>query len=268
LLSLVALVAGTAAASAVSGTVGAAAPSTGSFTAVDTPAWHANGGTDTTATIAAGGTVAFSYPSGGSMHSVVFDNVEPTACTGLPAAPQGSGWSGTCSFSTPSTYAFHCGNPNHPSMTGTVVVEAASTTTTSGSTTSTGSTTAPTSTSGSSTTSPLPSAAVTVARGQKGVVLRGSVTTPAGPSQIVVTALVSNRALAKHRPKRVKQVRVGSQTKRSTGTDKTSFAVKLNTSARRALHRRHRLAVNLRIVVTPQGGPAAARTVAVALRER
>jgi hypothetical protein len=63
-------------------------------------------------------------------------------------------------------------------------------------------------------------------------------------------------------------VRVGSQTKHPTGTGKTSFAVKLNASARRALHRRHRLAVNLRIVVTPKGGTAAARTVAVALRER
>jgi hypothetical protein len=79
---------------------------------------------------------------------------------------------------------------------------------------------------------------------------------------------VSNRFLSKHRPKRPKQVRVGSRTKRSTGTAKTSFAVKLNASARRALYRRHRLAVNLRIVVTPQGGPAAAKTVAVALRER
>jgi hypothetical protein len=154
----------------------------------------------------------------------------------------------------------------HTYMTGTVIVEGTSTTT-SGGTTSTGSPTTPGSTGGSS-TSPLPTTAVTVARRQKGVVLRGSVATPAGPSQIAVTALVSNRLLSKHRPKKAKQVRVGSQTKRSTGTGKTSFAVKLNATARRALHRRHRLAVNLRIVVTPQAGPAAAKTVAVALRER
>jgi hypothetical protein len=55
---------------------------------------------------------------------------------------------------------------------------------------------------------------------------------------------------------------------RSTGTGKKPFAVKLGATARRALHRRHRLAVNLRIAVTPQGGPAVAKTVAVALRER
>jgi plastocyanin len=249
----------------VSGALGAAAPSTASFTAVDN-AWSANGGPDTTVTIAAGGTVTFAYPAGNSTHNVDFDAAQPTSCTQtagqnsgsvppLPASPTVPGWSGTCTFSMSGTYTFHC--DLHKSMTGTVVVEAASTTTPGG-TTSTGSTTAPTS---------LASPTMTVARRQRGATLRGSVTTPAGPSQIVVTAFVSNRLLSKHRPKRVKQVRVGSQTKRSTGTGKTSFAVKLNASARRALHRRHRLAVNLRIAVTPQGGPAVAKTVAVALRE-
>lgn len=272
-LSLVALVAGTAVAFAVSGAVGAAAPSTASFTAVDN-AWQANGGTATTATIAQGDSVAFGYPVGTSSHNVDFDAAQPTSCTQtagssmgavppLPAKPQPNGWAGTCTFNASGTYAFHC--DMHPNtMKGTVVVQAA--TTTPGNTTSTGSTTTGTSTSGSSTTA-LPRPAVTVTRRQKGVVLRGSVTTPAGPSKIVVTAFVSNRLLSKHRPKRVKQVRVGSQTKRSTGTGKTSFAVKLGATARRALHRRHRLAVNLRVAVTPQGGPAVAKTVAVALRE-
>jgi plastocyanin len=283
-LSLVALVTGTGAAFVVSASVGAAAPSTASFTAQDF-VWQVTGSTDTTATIAAGGTVTFGYPTGISAHNVDFDSTQPASCTQtsgsvagpvppLPAIPTGEGWAGTCPFNTPGTYSFHC--DMHPFMAGVVVVEGTSTTTpggttpggtTPGGTTSTGSTTAPTST-GANSTSPLPRAALTVARHQKGVVLRGSVTTPAGPSQIVVTAHVSNRALSKHRPKRARQVRVGTQTKRSTGAGKTSFAVKLNASARRALHRRHRLAVNLRIVVTPSGGPAAARTVAVALRER
>jgi len=223
----------------------------------------------TTVTIAAGGTVNFSYPSGMTDHNIVFDSAQPNSCTAntpgsvppVPPDPTGPGWSGTCTFNTAGSYAFHC-KMHAYSMTGTVLVEAASSTTTPGGTTAT----TPTSTSGNSTSLPRPT--VTVARRQKGVVVRGSVTTPAGPSQVVVTALVSNRDLSTHRPKRAKQARVGSQTKRSTGTGKTSFAVKLNATARRALHRRHRLAVNLRIVVTPQGGPAAAKTVAVALRER
>jgi len=113
-----------------------------------------------------------------------------------------------------------------------------------------------------------------VSRRQRGTVVRGSVTTPAGPSLIVVTAYVTKRtlgtqrALGTHRAKHVVRVRVGSQTKRATGTGKTTFAVKLNKTARRALHRRHRLAVTLRIVVTPQGGQAVAKTASVALRER
>jgi plastocyanin len=276
LLCIVALVAGTVAAFAVAGSVGAAAPTTASIEAHDYGFWDAANHSATTVTIATGGTVNFSYPSGGNAHNVDFGSgSQPTSCTQasgnnsgpvppLPAFPTEQGWTGRCTFNTPGTYSFHC--DMHTYMTGTVIVEGTSTTT-SGGTTSTGSPTTPGSTGGSS-TSPLPTTAVTVARRQKGVVLRGSVATPAGPSQIAVTALVSNRLLSKHRPKKAKQVRVGSQTKRSTGTGKTSFAVKLNATARRALHRRHRLAVNLRIVVTPQAGPAAAKTVAVALRER
>ena len=80
--------------------------------------------------------------------------------------------------------------------------------------------------------------------------------------------MISNRALAERRPKHVRRVRVGSQSKRSTGTGKTSFAVALNTAARRALHRRHRLDVGLRIVVTPPGARAFTTNVAVVLRER
>ena len=80
--------------------------------------------------------------------------------------------------------------------------------------------------------------------------------------------MVSNRALAARRPKHVKRVRVGSQSKRSTGTGKTSFAVALNMAARRALHRRQRLEVGLRIVITPPGARAFTTNVAVVLRER
>jgi hypothetical protein len=98
--------------------------------------------------------------------------------------------------------------------------------------------------------------------------VRGSITTPAGASRIVATAFVSNRALSTHRPKKAKRVKVGSQTKHSTGTKGASFAVKLNATARRALHRRHRLSVSVRIVVTPATGAATATTALVTLRER
>jgi hypothetical protein len=164
-------------------------------------------------------------------------------------------------------------------MTGAVIVEGATTTT---GTTTTGSTTTGTTTSGGGPTATTPGGGtptsggsasraaprVTVAHRQRGTVLRGAVTTPAGRSKIVVTAFISNRALAKRRPKHVRRVRVGSQSLRSTGTGKTSFAVALNAASRRALHRRHRLDVALRIVVTPPAAPAVTKTVAVVLRDR
>ena len=61
-------------------------------------------------------------------------------------------------------------------------------------------------------------------------------------------------------------MKVGSQTKRPVDAGKTRFAVRLNAAARRALNRRERLAVVLRIVVSPAGGQATTKTVSVALR--
>ena len=107
------------------------------------------------------------------------------------------------------------------------------------------------------------STSIKFARKQTGTTLRGSVTAAAG-AKIVVTALVSNRYLSTSRPKKVKKVSVGSQTKRSTGA-KVSFAVKLSKAARKALKSRDKLSVTLRIVVTPSGGKATTKTVAVKL---
>lgn len=294
-LSLAALAAGPAVAFAVAAVapvdaaVDAAAPQTASFTATDNHWYVTDSMDDTTATIAVGGTVAFRYPSGMSIHNARFTgSSSPTSCTQtagtnsgavppLPAVPTSPVWSGTCRFDTPGTYTFVC--DQHSSMTGAVVVEATPTTST-GATTGTTSTGATTTGTGPAATTPgQPTAGsggsasrlaprVTVARRQRGAVLRGAVTTPAGRSQIVVTAFISNRALAEQRPKHVRRVRVGSHSRRSTGTGKTSFAVALNAAARRALHRRHRLDVALRVVVTPPGARAVTTSVAVVLRDR
>jgi hypothetical protein len=105
---------------------------------------------------------------------------------------------------------------------------------------------------------------VKVTHRQRGAVVHGSVTTPAGPSAVAVTALVAKSALAS----RARLVKVGTVTKHSTGTGKTSFALRVNRAARRALHRRHRLAITLRIVVRPDAGTASNKTVPVVLREQ
>ena len=276
---LAALAAGTGAAFAVGGpaAVGASAPSSAAVTAVDFD-WSMPGATDYTDIIAAGGTVTFSYPAGVSIHNVDFTGGGPSACTQtagasvgpvspLPAAPEAPGWSGTCRFDTPGTYLFVCDNHNY--MKGTIVVvgRGASTTTTDATTTAGGTSTAPanqapgagTSTSGGS-SSPSARPRVSVAHRQRGAVLRGTVTTPAGRARITVTAY-----LAAHGSR----IRVGSQTRPSKGAGATAFAVRLDATGRRALLRAHRLAVDLRVVVTPAAGrPVTAKTVAVALRDR
>jgi plastocyanin len=276
---LAALLAGTAAAYAVCGpaAIGASAPSTAAVTAVDFD-WSMPGATDYTDTIAAGGSVTFSYPAGVSIHNVDFTGGGPTACTQtagstvgavspLPATPEAPGWSGTCRFDTPGTYLFVC--DNHTYMKGAIVVEGrgTTTTTTSSSTTATGTSTVPgdqTPGSGSSTPSGSSSSAarprVNVAHRQRGTVLRGTVTTPAGRSQVSVTAYLAGHG---------SRTRIGSQAKRSKGTGTTTFAVKLDPVGRRKLQRAHHLAVDLRVVVTPAAGrPVTTKTVAVALRER
>jgi plastocyanin len=281
--AVVALVAGTAAGYAVTGTaaVDAAAPSTASVTAVDFD-WSMPGGSAYTATIAAGGTVGFSYPAGVSIHNVDFTGASPTACTQtagatvgpaspLPAAPEAPGWSGVCHFDTPGTYMFVCDEHNY--MKGTIQVEERSTTTTTGTPgggttateTSTGSGPGEQTQGGSSSTSggsssPFARPRVSVARRQRGAVVRGTVTTPAGRSRITVTAYLHGGG---------PRTRIGSLTTRSKGTGATAFAVKLDAARRRALQRAHRLAVELRVVVTPAvGRPVTTKTVPVALRDR
>ncbi len=72
-----------------------------------------------TATIAAGGSVTFTYPRGVTFHNVVFGGPQPTTCTQtagpnegavppLPRVPAEEGWAGVCRFDTPGTYTFFC----------------------------------------------------------------------------------------------------------------------------------------------------------------
>lgn len=291
---LVVLLAGAALAIALPGTApGAAAlPATASFTAEDF-SWHVTGDVaSSSVAIAPGGTVTFGYPSGASMHNADFSGgPAPSSCTQtagtpggtpppLPTSPTAAGWSGTCTFDTPGTYAFHC--DLHPFMHGTIVVGEPSPPPTG---TSTGTPPPPTGTAPPSSTgtapppagpvspgagphgAPLPRLRVSVRHAQAGPVLRGAVTAEAAGWRIGVTAFASNRALRGHRSRRPRLVRIGTARVRSTGAGRTPFALRLDAAARRAL-RRHRLAVRLRIVVTLPGGETLAETVGVVVRER
>jgi plastocyanin len=246
---------------------GADAPMSASITAKDFQWDNGNGGTDVT--IAPGGTVSFGYPSGGYAHNVTFSPA-PTSCSQtagtdsgsvppLPAVPTGAAWAGNCTFNTAGTFSYHC--QAHPYMAGAIQVGDPPTGTTDPPPTETGGQPPG---GGTPTGGELTQPAVKVAHRQRGAIARGSVTTPAGPSAIAVTALVAKSVLAS----RARLVKVGSLRKRSTDTGKTSFALRVDRAARRALQRRHRLAVTLRIAVRPDAGGTFKKTVAVVLTKK
>ena len=254
-LYLVALAAGGGLALVVA-SADADAPMSASITAKD-PYSFDNGSGGNTVTIAAGGTVTFGYPTGASAHNVVFETAQPTSCSDIPATASPPGWSGSCTFESYGTYAFHCGL--HSFMTGKVEVPDpnAPTTGTTGPTTGTETSPAP---GGGELTPP----SVKVARRQAGTVVHGTVTTPAGPSTIAVRAFAAKAALAA----RARPVKVGSVTKTSKGSGSTAFSLRINRAARRALHRRHRLALSVRIAITPPYEASTRKTVSVVLREK
>lgn len=295
-LLLLALLSGTLLAVAVPGVApGDAPPSTASFTAVDF-AWQVTGDSASdSVTIAKGGTVTFGYPSGRSTHNADFSSgPAPTSCTQtagtqggtpppLPTVPTAAGWSGTCTFDTPGTYAFHCDlhptymhgtitvvDPNAPppsTSTGTTTTPPTTTTTPGGTTPGS---TAPGSTAPDAGSSPHGRAGVrfAVTHVQYGAVVRGTVTGVAVGARVDVTALASARALGARHAVRARRVRVGSKHVRASSAGVASFALRLGASARAALRRHRRLGVTLRIVLTPAGGTRVVKTVAVVVRER
>jgi plastocyanin len=264
-LYLAALAAGAVVAVAVSAPAsdGAQPPPNATFTASNNE-WTVAGTSSSTATIGAGGTVTFSSPIGNNDHNVRFSSSGPTSCSpALPVNPQPPEWSSTCQFNTAGTYSFVC--TAHPGMGGTVSVLAPGTPTTPPPATDPGTPPPGGNPPGGAPEQPG-SPTVKVPRRQRGTTVRGSVTTSVGGSRLVIKALVSNRLLSTSPPRQVRKVSVGSLRRQLPSAGKTSFAVKLNRAARRALNRRDRLAVTLRVTVTPPAGQATTKTATVRLR--
>jgi plastocyanin len=243
---------------------GASPPSSASFTAVDPYSWQAGNGTNTV-TIAQGGTVSFSYPSGSNTHNADFYTAfKPTSCAEtnpnpndavppLPSAPSGPGWTGTCTFNTPGTYTFYCDHHLFL-MTGTIVVQAPGGTTTGTTSTTTGSTTTTTTppTTTGTTQAPAPpspaAASIAVVRRQRGRRITGSVEIPrtyAGAS-LEVVVFASVKSLGRHGRGRVRLGRL-LRTPLAPGTDR--FAVKL-----RGLRRGRPVELTVTVAVTAPGG--------------
>jgi plastocyanin len=219
----------------------------GSFVAVDN-AWRAGGGAANELTIAPGQTVEFSYPTGNSFHNVVFEDPQPSSCTGVQPDNPGPGWKGSCRFDDAGTFAFVCGV--HDAMTGRVIVRAAPTPTPTGTPTATpgppgdaGAIPAP-----ETQNAPPPPATtlkVILARTQRSMRVRGAVDVPQAGSRLEVTARTTRR--------------VGRFLRRSVGPGTVVFSVGLDAKARKALRAKGRLTLTVRIVVSHPGATAQTR---------
>jgi plastocyanin len=231
-----------------------------------------------TATVSAGGVVKFSNPYSEVPHGLKFTGSPATpSCTGIPAAATeatgATSWHGECMFSAPGTYSFVC--TVHPTeMKGTVTVNASGTVTPGPTPGSPESPSSPTGSGGSGSGGSLGaggspfaggSKALKLAPRQHGRSVHGSIdVSPAGASgELEVALLATSASLAKaHHPKRV---RVGHFVRSSVKAGVVSFAVPLTAHGKSALRRHRRLALTVRIVLTPFYGTPVSMTKSVVL---
>jgi plastocyanin len=223
--------------------------------------------------VAAGGAVTISNPTAVN-HGVewVGGPVKPTCSSGVPvgtsASVSGRAWNGTCTFTQPGTYTFYC-TVHHAEMTGTITVTTAETPTP-------GPTPTPTPTPvphpgepgpEGSPGSPLTggSKALKLSSGQRGSAVRGSIdVSQAGAGgRLEVGLFATSASLAKAH--RSAKVRVGRFSRSSLKAGVVSFAVPLTARGRSALRRHKRLALTVRIALTPVSGAAASMTRSVVL---
>ena len=214
-----------------------------------------------------GGTVEFTNPTE-VPHGIRWVSTPagtPECGTGVPVGTtetaSGKKWKGTCTFATVGTYTYYC-TVHGASMSGTITVGTATTGTT---TTTTGTTPTTTSTGTAPGTGTTPGSgatsgsALTVARlssSRHGSTLRGTVDVAPSAAGGTLTVLVSARLGGK-------RAQVGRLTRAYVSAGTQSWSLALSARARRALHAKHRLALSVRIALTPPGGTASVLTRAV-----
>lgn len=234
-----------------------------------------------TATVGEDGVVTLENPTE-VPHGVewVGGPAKPKCSAGVPVgnSPSASGtkWSGTCTFASAGVYTFYC-TVHGPEMTGTVTVSANGTTTT---TMTMPSGTVQTQPPGTTTSTPTP--APLGASPGPGSPLAGSassairLTSSAHPPGVHGTVAVSQAGaggrlevelLAGHASLASAQgVQVGRTLRSSLPAGRVPFSVSLDARARRALRRARRLALTVRIVLTPPQGAAVTVSRSVLLR--
>jgi cell division septation protein DedD len=211
-----------------------------------------------------------------------------------PTLPK-TGWKGECTFSQSGTYNFESstlfndgptnftkyeivvgGTGTGTTTTTTTPTITTTTPTTTTTTTPTPPTTTPTATTStqpsgggtsttttpSSTQTPLPlgggspRATLALANAQHGDTVHGTVQIPSADdgARLEVQLLAQDASLAK--VKRSASSRVGRLVRSSAPAGTVSFTVPLDAQAKRALHRHHKLALTVKIVLTPVHGAA------------
>jgi hypothetical protein len=265
-------------------------------------------------TIAPGGEVKFA-DNATTPATVVWTSSAPM-CSGIPAMAA-TGWEGSCKFEQEGIYRFESstmfnvsGVANYTkyeivvenattgttSTTTTTTTPTTTTSTTPTTTTPTTTTTTPTSTTpattytqpsgGGASTSTVPATATTygstemtsppggsqplatlaLANAQHGNTVHGTVQIPPadGGARLEVELLAQSASLAK--AKRSGGSRVGRLIRPSAPAGKFSFTVSLDTAAKRALRHHHKLALTVKIVLTPKHGAALTITRSLDLR--
>jgi hypothetical protein len=232
--------------------------------------------------IAQGGTISFEDNDSKAPTDVVWKSAAPSCIPAVPSAPE-TGWKSTCTFSTAGEYEFEShdlfndGTSNYTKYK--VIVEGATTGTTPTTPTTPGSggggtTTSPTGPVGGSGPGAAPgsplvgsaSEAVKLARTQHGSSVRGSVKISqagvGGRLEVDLLASGAPPAKAGHSP----QVRVGRLVRSSLYAGSVSFTVPLNAKGKAALRRHRRLALTVKITLTPLHGAAVTVTRVVVVR--
>lgn len=232
----------------------------------DWPCWATPGSSQPASTVmlAAGGSLTF--VDHGTAADLAWTGTAPTCEPGVPVAPAapGTGWEGKCTFATPGTYRFESSTLWPEYTRYEVIAEGAATGTTgeAGMSPGTGPS-GPGPAGGRPTGSPL-AAAPKISPSQRGGVVRGSLQVAdswAGARlEVDLVAAATSLGRAEHGT----QV-VGRTVSASVAAGRRSFSVKLDAKARRALQRRHRLALKVMITLTPTAGQARTVTKSVAL---
>ncbi len=222
-------------------------------------------------TIAGGGKVKFiDHGKEANIKWTSMPSGQPACSSEVPVSPTPAktGWEGTCEFTQPGTYRFESStlfkNPPYEDYTKyEIVVESAGTGTTTGTTTTT---TTPTTTTPTTPTTPSEpgngspleggSKALVLARSQRGATVHGSIeVSQAGSGGRLEVGLFAARA-SLARVGHSERVRVGRLVRSSLKAGGVSFSVPLSARGRAALRRHRRLALTVKVTLTPLHGAA------------